>query len=330
MAGIKCVMFVVVVTFPWTLTRGDEVSCVFMKSCILPCSFQPGSDVVIHWIRVSTRDQPNQPIHSYYHNEDKLSHQDQRFRTRTSLLKDQISRGNASLQLTGVEFQDEGRYKCYTSTITAGNKETFINVKVDAPVNKVNIEQVENRITCSSNGIYPEPELIWSTNPPSTLTLEAKTTVQQTEQQLYCISSLLILSDSVTDLDYICTVSTNRNERRTTLLKSISITVSETENTIPCTSRKTNFSGLIWRFNHSQIILNQTRSDTLDAVSENWRQHVKYVSKSGSLTLQDLSVNQEGLYTCEYSTTDETYITTAFVNIKKDRGKPAKGSVFLK
>uniref|UniRef100_A0A7N8XYP9 HERV-H LTR-associating 2b, tandem duplicate 2 n=1 Tax=Mastacembelus armatus TaxID=205130 RepID=A0A7N8XYP9_9TELE len=241
MAGIKCVMFVVVVTFPWTLTRGDEVSCVFMKSCILPCSFQPGSDVVIHWIRVSTRDQPNQPIHSYYHNEDKLSHQDQRFRTRTSLLKDQISRGNASLQLTGVEFQDEGRYKCYTSTITAGNKETFINVKVD-----------------------------------------------------------------------------------------VSITVSETENTIPCTSRKTNFSGLIWRFNHSQIILNQTRSDTLDAVSENWRQHVKYVSKSGSLTLQDLSVNQEGLYTCEYSTTDETYITTAFVNIKKDRGKPAKGSVFLK
>ncbi|XP_038565685.1 CD276 antigen-like [Micropterus salmoides] len=102
-----------------------EVSCDIMQNCILPCSFQGGKDVVIHWIRVTTGDTP---VHSYYHNQD----QGQNFGGRTSLFKDQISTGNASLQLTDVQVQDQGRYKCYTSTIR-GNKELFINLKVDDP-----------------------------------------------------------------------------------------------------------------------------------------------------------------------------------------------------
>ncbi len=98
-----------------------------MESCILPCSFQGGSDSVIHWIQVTTG---NTVVHSYYNNQDQLAHQIQHFRGRTSLFKDQISRGNASLQLRAVELQDQGRYKCFTSVIS-GNKESFINLKVD-------------------------------------------------------------------------------------------------------------------------------------------------------------------------------------------------------
>uniref|UniRef100_A0A4W6G3E5 Ig-like domain-containing protein n=1 Tax=Lates calcarifer TaxID=8187 RepID=A0A4W6G3E5_LATCA len=124
------------------------------------------------------------------------------FRGRTSLFKDQISRGNASLQLTGVEVQDQGRYKCHTST--------------NRGISKVNMEQVGNRIICSSEGIYPEPDLTWSTSPLSNLTLQNQTSIQQTEQQLYNISSSLILSDSETDLIYICTISTRSNSRNTT------------------------------------------------------------------------------------------------------------------
>uniref|UniRef100_A0A3B4YXN3 Ig-like domain-containing protein n=1 Tax=Seriola lalandi dorsalis TaxID=1841481 RepID=A0A3B4YXN3_SERLL len=180
----------------------SEVSCVVMESCILPCSFQGGTDVVIHWIQVTAGDLH---VHSFYHNQDQLGHQDQRFRDRTSLFKEQISRGNASLQLTGVKVQDQGRYKCHTSVIR-GNKDSFINLKVDAPVDQVDLQQVENRITCSSEGIYPEPELTWSTSPPPSLNLQHKTTKQKTEQLLYNIRSYLILSDS--DLGYSCTVST--------------------------------------------------------------------------------------------------------------------------
>lgn len=98
-----------------------------MESCILPCVFQTGTDELIHWTQISGKTH----AHSFYDNEDQLSYQDQRFRGRTSLFKEQISRGNASLKLTGVEVQDQGRYECYTSTITNGPQKTYINLKVD-------------------------------------------------------------------------------------------------------------------------------------------------------------------------------------------------------
>lgn len=46
------------------------------------------------------------------------------------MFKDQISEGNASLQLTGVRVQDQGRYECYTSTLKEDAKKKYINVKV--------------------------------------------------------------------------------------------------------------------------------------------------------------------------------------------------------
>lgn len=111
--------------FTWCLS--DAAVCVFNTSCILPCSFKPGADVVIHWIHVNGKEIT---IHSYYHGRDQLAYQDQRFKARTSLFLDQISKGDAALQLSRVEVQDQGRYKCYTSTI-AGNHESFININVE-------------------------------------------------------------------------------------------------------------------------------------------------------------------------------------------------------
>uniref|UniRef100_A0A3B4YE38 Ig-like domain-containing protein n=1 Tax=Seriola lalandi dorsalis TaxID=1841481 RepID=A0A3B4YE38_SERLL len=150
-------------------------SCVFMASCILPCSFQGGSDVVIQWFQLEA----GILVHSFFYNKDQLTQQDQRFRNRTSLFTDQISGGNASLQLTGLQVQDQGRYKCYTSS----NREkhiSFINLRVDGEkhIGKVDLQQVGNRITCSSERIYPEPELTWSTSPPSTLVSRQKINLQ--------------------------------------------------------------------------------------------------------------------------------------------------------
>uniref|UniRef100_A0A669F5V1 Ig-like domain-containing protein n=1 Tax=Oreochromis niloticus TaxID=8128 RepID=A0A669F5V1_ORENI len=162
----------------WTLAMEDtEESCNFMERCVLPCSFQIGKEIVIHWFK-TPRDLR---VHSYYHSKNQFGHQDQRFRNRTSVFQDQIRRGNASLQLTSVEVQDEGRYKCHTSTIK-GNQESFVNLKVDAPVKEVSLDQVENWISCRSEGIYPEPQLSWSTSPPSNITFTNTTTVERTEQ----------------------------------------------------------------------------------------------------------------------------------------------------
>ena len=80
-----------------------------------------------------------------------------------------------------------------------------------APVRHVDIEQVENSFTCRSEGIYPEPQLTWSTRPPSNETLQIQTSVKETEQQLFEISSTLTLSDRDTVL--ICSLSTRSGRR---------------------------------------------------------------------------------------------------------------------
>lgn len=75
-----------------------------------------------------------------------------------------------------------------------------------------------------------------------------------------------------------------------------------------------------WRFNHTQIILTRSGTDgphTMDG----WRKHVKDVSQSGDLTLQDLSSSQEGTYTCELSDTEETNITTTELSYRGSSGE---------
>lgn len=98
---------------------------------------------------------------------------------------------------------------------------------------------------------------------------------------------------------------------------SASQDVLEYENTIPCSPSNIQLSNLIWRFNHSQLILNGTV--TSYTVSEKWKQHVKKLSESGSLTLQDISADQEGIYTCEVNDAEETTISLRSVMIHKGK-----------
>ncbi|XP_061581911.1 uncharacterized protein LOC133447284 isoform X2 [Cololabis saira] len=291
-----------------------EVSCQVNKACILPCNFTVHNEVVIHWIQETP---PESRVHSYYRKQNRLGEQHQRFRGRTSLFADQIFRGNASLLLRRVKIQDQGRYLCDVSTIT-GNKENFINLNVNAPVQHISIEQVQNEISCSSEGIYPEPGLTWTTNPPSSMNLQKPPTVQQTEQQLYSISSSLILSDRDSDLDYICTVSTSANSRRSILLQPAVISGSDTETFISCSTANYPIRYLIWTFNHKEIILTQSGDECPYTASERWKQYVMTVSETGGLTLKHLSSVQTGTYKCELSDEEETYVKYTFLHIPKD------------
>ncbi|KAG7525439.1 CD276 antigen-like [Solea senegalensis] len=307
----------------WTFTRADhDVSCVFMTRCILPCRLQPGPETIIHWIHVSGG---NAAVHSFYKDKDQFSRQNLRFKDRTSLFNNQIAKGNASLQLTSLQILDQGRYKCYTSTKPGVSKESFINVTVDAPVHKVNVVKEENVVTCSSEGIYPEPELTWSN-----LTQQHKPTVQQDYQLLYNISSSVTLTDTDDNLDYYsCSVTTHGGSScKTTLFKTTYMNVSESENTVTC--RAVNIkplSHLTWTFNFSEIITK--RHDDQYTVTQPWHQWVKDVSESGSLTLRDLSADQTGTYTCEVSGAQETFIYSTFLRIQTEHSPISTGNIAI-
>ncbi|XP_034061962.1 uncharacterized protein hhla2b.2 isoform X2 [Gymnodraco acuticeps] len=298
--SMECFVFFGILTFLLTTNRADALDCLLGESCVLPCSFQPGAEVIVHWIQLA-----DSPAHSYYHDQDQLGHQNPRFSGRTSLFKNQISGGNASLLLSGVKVEDEGRYKCYTSTVDH-NKETIIHLNAYAPVRKVELQQDGKRITCSSEGVYPKPAISWSTDPPSNQNLPENIKVQQIGQ-LYNILSYFT---SVPDVEYNCTVSTGINKMAATLFKQTSLSGSSAETTMRCTSSKSTPTGIIWRFNHSQIIVSD------GSVMEEWRQQVKSVSTSGDLTLKDLSTDHDGIYTCELRNAEGTYVTNTFLRIE--------------
>uniref|UniRef100_A0A3P9QI03 Ig-like domain-containing protein n=1 Tax=Poecilia reticulata TaxID=8081 RepID=A0A3P9QI03_POERE len=177
--------------------------------CVLPCSFQPADGPAVHWTQLAAG---GSAVHSYYDGRDQVQHQNQNFRGRTSLFVDQVASGNASLLLTGVKVQDQGRYVCNCS------RSAVVRLQNKTPVSDIRIHQDGNRITCSSEGIYPQPELTWSTEPPSNTALQNRTTVHQTEEKLYDISSSLTGPDG-SDLTYSCSIRTRRNQRRATLHK---------------------------------------------------------------------------------------------------------------
>uniref|UniRef100_A0A3B3DCD8 Ig-like domain-containing protein n=1 Tax=Oryzias melastigma TaxID=30732 RepID=A0A3B3DCD8_ORYME len=306
--------------FLWELTLstdGADVSCQFGQSCMLLCSFPAGDDTVIQWFKQT----PTQTrVHSYYENKNQLGQQDQRFKGRTSLFLEEISRGNASLKVTGVMVQDEGTYLCHTSTSSDG-RETFMNMTVYAPLQKINITQTENLIICSSDEIYPEPHLSWSISPPSSRTFQKTTTVQKTEELLYNISSSLTLSDSEEDLDHICTISTPSNERRASWRRRPSVKIISGEATLSCSALDSSLKGLclVWRFNQREIIVTKNEDDE-HRVSEEWKQHVKDVSESGRLTLQHLSADHEGTYTCEVSSDGDTSMAQISLRLADGKG----------
>ncbi|XP_032407916.1 uncharacterized protein LOC116712136 isoform X9 [Xiphophorus hellerii] len=304
--------FVFVICSTVQVKAETEIFCIFMQRCILPCSFQGSSDVFIHWFQKKTG---SLHVHSYYNNMDQLGLQNQNFKNRTSLFQDQLSKGNASLLLTGVKVEDQNIYRCYCSTISR-NKETFLQLIVDAPVSDIRIHQDGNRITCSSEGIYPQPELTWSTEPPSNTTLQNRTTVHQTEEKLYDISSSLTGPDG-SDRIYSCTIRTRRNQKRA-ILRQKSVIVSSRQTSLSCSDSNGSVSELLWRFNHSQVIVSRS-SQSRATVTEEWKLHVKSVSESGGLSLQDLSPQQGGIYTCELSNEEETLVTSTFLKVE-DRG----------
>ncbi|KAM9826876.1 programmed cell death 1 ligand 1-like [Neosynchiropus ocellatus] len=261
----------------------------YMSDQVLPCRFQSGNDLLVHWYK----ERKDLAVYSYKRGQIQLAHQMDEFRGRTSLFHDQLSRGNTSLLLKGVQVSDRGRYTCYTSN-SRGWQESSVNLEVEAPVTKVSIVQEGDTITCRSEGIDPEPQVTWSRNKP------ADTRIEQTEQQLYNIRSSVRVDD---EGDYTCHVRTLRSSRSATLTPARSNTLSGPEQVLHCPALKPPLTSVTWRFNDSIIV---QREDHL-TVSERWRDHVKGLSMSGRLTLQNLSPDLSGIYTCEVTNEEETH-----------------------
>uniref|UniRef100_A0A3Q2Z3A7 Ig-like domain-containing protein n=1 Tax=Hippocampus comes TaxID=109280 RepID=A0A3Q2Z3A7_HIPCM len=185
-----------VVALLWQLVIGDvsDVRCRWNTSCLLEGNFSVGDDVAIYWIRF-----PEILVHSFSYEVDRLKKQDKRFRGRTSLFKENIGKGNASLLLKDVVVGDEGRYMCRVGTLM-GISDSFVNLHIEAPVTQIHIHCDGRRLICSSDRIFPRPELRWSTVP--------------------ALGWLDLAGDALPDVEYVCDVNNSRSGSRVTAADS--------------------------------------------------------------------------------------------------------------
>lgn len=82
------------------------------EDLVLPCSIKPSTSAVdmrVEWMKL---EDTTSLVHLYENHEDKYEQQVESYRGRTSLFKEELQKGNASLKLSALRVSDEGEYKC--------------------------------------------------------------------------------------------------------------------------------------------------------------------------------------------------------------------------
>ncbi|KAM9416930.1 uncharacterized protein ACWYII_023287 [Salvelinus alpinus] len=195
-----------------------------------------------------------------------------------------------------------------------------------AQVRLVDIQLTDDIITCSSTGIYPEPKLTWSTDPPSDLlfdpgTIQNSTSIKVDDRGLYDITSTKQFSRDRTN---IFTVTSGTEERTATLKQQDPVQGSpSSEVSIPCSVSQSDLLTFdpTWRFNQIVTILTSTYTKGTPQmyVDDQWKEQVQSLSDSGSLQLHKLTMIHQGTYSCELSTARDTHLILTYLQITPDQ-----------
>ncbi|XP_060754220.1 butyrophilin subfamily 1 member A1-like isoform X2 [Neoarius graeffei] len=156
------------------------------EDLVLPCFLKPSSsavDMTVEWMRL---EEVASLVHLYKDHKDRNEKQAQPYRGRTSLFKEELQKGNASLKLSPLRVSDEGRYKCLIEDKSWYDNIT-VNIIVEAqgshPV--IMMESYDHsggiNLVCESRGWKPEPEVVWLDREGAALPAEDTQTHRDTE-----------------------------------------------------------------------------------------------------------------------------------------------------
>ncbi|XP_049338754.1 uncharacterized protein LOC103043250 [Astyanax mexicanus] len=153
---------------------------------VLPCSIQPNTsavDMTVEWFRLDAADRF---VHLYENHRDINEKQDQFYRGRTALFREELQKGNTSLRLSDVRVSDEGAYKCLIKDKSWYDDITVqVTVEVLGTEPVVTMESYDNSggisLVCESRGWNPEPEVLWLNREGVNLTAEDTETHRDTE-----------------------------------------------------------------------------------------------------------------------------------------------------
>uniref|UniRef100_A0AAY4A1W9 Ig-like domain-containing protein n=1 Tax=Denticeps clupeoides TaxID=299321 RepID=A0AAY4A1W9_9TELE len=225
----------------------------------------------------------------------------------------QVTLSNGSLLLQHSGLRDRGLYQCRVNS-TGEKQGSDI-----APIRAVSIELAENKLLCSTRGVYPAPLLQWGTDPPSKLDARLIiTSMRANNQGLYDSESSLSLQEQSGPNRYVCTVRSKHGSQTWTA------SVAEGKPLlIPCVVPKNleNFT-LTWMFTRTKgptVIL--TYNSLTHQTSGPWDGQVAMDPDQvllGNVSLRVLSpMNKDnvGHYTCTFSGFQTSYVIQTALTI---------------
>ncbi|XP_060052910.1 butyrophilin-like protein 2 [Erinaceus europaeus] len=146
------------------LGPGAPVIASVGKEAVLPCHLSPETDaegMEVTWFQMD----PPALVHHYAASKDHLEDQSPQYRGRTEFLKENINTGQVALRIHPILPSDDAEYRCYIASPTFENEAEFkLLVTALGTAPKIHIEPGGNgemKLTCTSRGWYPEPELQW-------------------------------------------------------------------------------------------------------------------------------------------------------------------------
>ncbi|KAI5088078.1 butyrophilin-like protein 3, partial [Silurus meridionalis] len=163
-----------------------RLAAVAGEDLVLPCFIKPNISAVnmrVEWWRL--KDEASL-VHLYKDHKDVYEDQDQSYSRRTSMFKDELQKGDASLKLSALRVSDEGAYKCLI-TDKSWYDDVTVHVTVEAQGNHpvITMESYDNsggiNLVCESRGWKPEPEVLWLDSKGVTLPAEDTQIHRETE-----------------------------------------------------------------------------------------------------------------------------------------------------
>ncbi|KAI5629496.1 butyrophilin-like protein 3, partial [Silurus asotus] len=155
----------------------DPLVVVAGEDLILPCFIKSNTSAVdmrVEWFKMNVEDSL---VHLYKDHQDRNKNQAQSYWKRTSLFKEELQKGNASLKLSALRVSDEGKYKCFIEDKSQSDDIT-VNVIVEAQGSQpvIMMENYDNsggiQLVCESRGWNPEPDILWMDGEGDTLPAE--------------------------------------------------------------------------------------------------------------------------------------------------------------
>ncbi|XP_038668965.1 CD276 antigen homolog [Scyliorhinus canicula] len=220
--GLHLAVFCVAAVTGWPSVVG-----IIGERVLLPCSYtvNRGTDLHVLW-----QTEKDQLVHAQLGDREYSKTQEYRYRNRTRLTVEKMTRGDLSLELDAVNLADQGMYNCIVleaqpndgnrmkqntkvNLITAAHYSTPL---ISGPRQESIQEGKEVKLTCTSSSGYPEPTVNWMDGGGNLLPLgsQVNTTVQSDPASgLWNVTSVLRVNVTI-NCTFLCSIF-NRSTRET-------------------------------------------------------------------------------------------------------------------